>query len=64
MISLVRGNVKGILISSSLDLDYLREIIKYIKKENIKFINLKDYNNWVKYNDIEITSFKGNTDLI
>lgn len=62
-ISLVRGNVKGISFSSSLDLDYLREVIKHIKKENIKFIDLKDYNNWVKYNDIEITSFKGNIDV-
>ncbi|MDO4534549.1 MAG: DUF2334 domain-containing protein [Clostridium perfringens] len=57
----VKGSTGGISFSSSLDIEYLREFIKTTKKIGVDYINLRNINNKVIFNNrLEIESLKGN----
>ncbi|MDB3284833.1 cell wall anchor protein, partial [Clostridioides difficile] len=42
-------------------IEYLKNTIEYLEKQNIEFMNLRDFNNWVKVDEIQI---KNNGDEI
>ncbi|PBH94919.1 cell wall anchor protein, partial [Clostridioides difficile] len=37
-----------------LNIEYLKNTIEYLEKQNIEFMNLRDFNNWVKVDEIQI----------
>ncbi|EGT3949599.1 cell wall anchor protein, partial [Clostridioides difficile] len=43
------------------NIEYLKNTIEYLEKQNIEFMNLRDFNNWVKVDEIQI---KNNGDEI
>lgn len=63
-ISKVRGSTGVISYSSNLDIEYLKELIKNLKKADIEYISLKDRENIVDLGDIKITSSKGDISYI
>lgn len=58
-ISLVRGYLGGISFNSYLDIDYLKETVQFLKRNNSNFFDLRSINNWVKWRDISIISTNG-----
>ncbi|PBD93485.1 cell wall anchor protein [Clostridioides difficile] len=53
-LSIVRGFSGGFLFHSYLNIEYLKNTIEYLEKQNIEFMNLRDFNNWVKVDEIQI----------
>ncbi|MDU4721987.1 MAG: polysaccharide deacetylase family protein [Clostridioides difficile] len=53
-LSIVRGFSGGFFFHSYLNIEYLKNTIEYLEKQNIEFMNLRDFNNWVKVNEIQI----------
>lgn len=60
-LSIVRGFSGGFFFHSYLNIEYLKNTIEYLEKQNIEFMNLRDFNNWVKVEEIQI---KNNRDEI
>ncbi|HDO9659694.1 TPA: polysaccharide deacetylase family protein [Clostridioides difficile] len=60
-LSIVRGFSGGFFFHSYLNIEYLKNTIEYLEKQNIEFMNLRDFNNWVKVEEIQI---KNNGDEI
>ncbi|AWH76720.1 DUF2334 domain-containing protein [Clostridioides difficile] len=60
-LSIVRGFSGGFFFHSYLNIEYLKNTIEYLEKQNIEFMNLRDFNNWVKVDEIQI---KNNGDEI
>ncbi|WP_018592380.1 DUF2334 domain-containing protein [Terrisporobacter glycolicus] len=55
-LSMVRGYNGGFSFNPDLDVDYLKEIIEFLREEDVKFLNLKEENNYIKIDDISIIS--------
>ncbi len=56
----VKGSTGAIAFSSSLDIEYLRELIKTTGRIGVNYISLKNMNNKVTFNDgFKIESLKG-----
>lgn len=53
-VSIVRGFSGGFFFHSYLDIKYLKDTIEYLEKQNIEFMDLRDFDNWVKVDDIQI----------
>ncbi|HBF3173206.1 TPA: polysaccharide deacetylase family protein, partial [Clostridioides difficile] len=53
-LSIVRGFSGGFFFHSYLNIEYLKNTIEYLEKQNIEFMNLRDFNNWVKVDEIQI----------
>ncbi|CZR96348.1 MULTISPECIES: DUF2334 domain-containing protein [Clostridioides] len=53
-VSIVRGFSGGFFFHSYLDTEYLKYTIEYLEKQNIKFMNLRDFDNWVRIDEIQI----------
>lgn len=53
-VSIVRGFSGGFFFHSYLDIEYLKYTIEYLEKQNIKFMNLRDFDNWVRIDEIKI----------
>ncbi|MGS5515376.1 DUF2334 domain-containing protein [Clostridioides difficile] len=53
-VSIVRGFSGGFFFHSYLDIEYLKYTIEYLEKQNIKFMNLRDFYNWVRIDEIQI----------
>ncbi len=53
-VSIVRGFSGGLFFHSYLDIEYLKYTIEYLEKQNIKFMNLRDFDNWVRIDEIQI----------
>ncbi|WP_074116295.1 DUF2334 domain-containing protein [Clostridioides difficile] len=53
-LSIVRGFSGGFFFHSYLNIEYLKNTIGYLEKQNIEFMNLRDFNNWVKVDEIQI----------
>ncbi|MDE3732122.1 polysaccharide deacetylase family protein [Clostridioides difficile] len=53
-LSIVRGFNGGFFFHSYLNIEYLKNTIEYLEKQNIEFMNLRDFNNWVKVDEIQI----------
>ncbi|NMS90779.1 DUF2334 domain-containing protein, partial [Clostridioides difficile] len=53
-VSMVRGFSGGFFFHSYLDIDYLKYTIEYLEKQNIEFMDLRDFDNWVKIDEIQI----------
>lgn len=53
-VSIVRGFSGGFFFHSYLDIKYLEYTIEYLEKQNIKFMDLRDFDNWVKIDEIQI----------
>ncbi|AXU52783.1 TPA: DUF2334 domain-containing protein [Clostridioides difficile] len=53
-LSIVRGFSGGLFFHSYLNIEYLKNTIEYLEKQNIEFMNLRDFNNWVKVDEIQI----------
>ncbi|SJP26523.1 DUF2334 domain-containing protein [Clostridioides difficile] len=60
-LSIVRGFSGGFFFHSYLNIEYLKNTIEYLEKQNIEFMNLRGFNNWVKVEEIQI---KNNGDEI
>ncbi|EML6502001.1 polysaccharide deacetylase family protein [Clostridioides difficile] len=60
-LSIVRGFSGGFFFHSYLNIEYLKNTIEYLEKQNIEFMNLRDFDNWVKVEEIQI---KNNGDEI
>lgn len=60
-LSIVRGFSGGFFFHSYFNIEYLKNTIEYLEKQNIEFMNLRDFNNWVKVDEIQI---KNNGDEI
>ncbi|KEJ00681.1 transcription factor [Clostridium botulinum A2B7 92] len=58
-ISMVRGYTAGVFFHSYIDINYLKELIDYLKSQNVDFLDLKKEENWVNWNDIKILSRDG-----
>lgn len=58
-LSMVRGHTGGFLFHSYLDINYLKEIVKFLEDENVEFLDLKEEYNYVKVDDIRIVSDGG-----
>lgn len=58
-LSKVKGSIGTISYNSALDIEYLKELVKSLNKENIKYLNLSYMKNKVKLNKIEINSSNG-----
>ncbi|MGX9755256.1 DUF2334 domain-containing protein [Clostridioides difficile] len=54
IVSIVRGFSGGFFFHSYLDIKYLKDTIEYLEKQNIEFMDLRDFDNWVKVDDIQI----------
>lgn len=54
IVSIVRGFSGGFFFHSYLDIKYLKDTVEYLEKQNIEFMNLRDFDNWVKVDDIQI----------
>lgn len=59
LVSINRQFVAGVAFNSSEDIDSLKKTIEFLETKDIKFLNLKEYDNWVKYEGINIASDKG-----
>ncbi|WP_297134486.1 polysaccharide deacetylase family protein [Terrisporobacter sp.] len=59
-LSMVRGYSGGFFFHPYLDIEYLKEVVEYLKDERVDFIDLKEQDNYVKIDDINITSKNGN----
>lgn len=57
--SKVKGSIGVISYNSVLDIEYLKELVKSLNKENIKYANLSYIENKVKLSKIEIDSSNG-----
>lgn len=53
-LSIVRGFSGGFFFHSYLDIKYLKDTIEYLEKQNIEFLDLRDFDNWVKVDEIQI----------
>ena len=53
-LSIVRGFSGGFFFHSYLNIEYLKNTIEYLEKQNIEFMNLRDFNNWIKVDEIQI----------
>ncbi|HBF7285389.1 TPA: polysaccharide deacetylase family protein [Clostridioides difficile] len=53
-LSIVRGFSGGFFFHSYLNIEYLKNTIEYLEKQDIEFMNLRDFNNWVKVDEIQI----------
>lgn len=53
-ISIVRGFSGGFFFHSYLDIEYLKYAIEYLEKQDIDFMDLRDFDNWVKVDEIQI----------
>ncbi|HBY2666156.1 TPA: polysaccharide deacetylase family protein [Clostridioides difficile] len=53
-LSIVRGFSGGFFFHSYLNIEYLKNTIECLEKQNIEFMNLRDFNNWVKVDEIQI----------
>ena len=58
-LSMVRGYSGGFFFQPDLDINYLKESIEYLKNQNVEFMDLKNNENYVKVDDISITSKDG-----
>lgn len=58
-LKIVRGYTGGFLYNSQLGLDKLKEIIEFLQDNDAKFLDLKSNYNYVKVDDISITSNDG-----
>ncbi len=58
-ISLVRDFTAGVFYHHYLDIEYLKEMIEEFKKLDLKFYDLKQEYNWVKYDNFLIESIDG-----
>ena len=61
-VSMVRGYTGGFFFHSYLDINYLKEVIEFLEDEKVEFLDLKEENNYVKVDDISITSKDGEID--
>ncbi len=55
-LSMVRGYSGGFSFNPDVNVDYLKEIIEFLRDEDVKFLNLKEENNYIKVDDISIIS--------
>ncbi len=62
-ISMVRGYTAGVFFHSYIDINYLKELVDYLKSQNVDFLDLKKEENWVKWNDIKILSRDGKVNI-
>lgn len=53
-ISIVRGFSGGFFFHSYLDIEYLKNTIEYLEKQDIDFMDLRNFDNWVKVDEIQI----------
>lgn len=59
ILNIVRAPEGGFFYHSFVGMDDLKKVINFLKSKNVEFLNLKDYNNWVKWEGIEIKSSDG-----
>lgn len=59
ILNIVRAPVGGFFYHSFVGMDDLKKIINFLKSNNVEFLNMKDYNNWVKWEGIEVKSSDG-----
>lgn len=59
ILNIVRAPVGGFFYHPFVGLDDLKKIVRFLRDKNVEFLNLKDYENWVKIDRIEITSKNG-----
>lgn len=53
-VSIVRGFSGGFFFHSYLNIEYLKNTIEYLEKQNIEFMDLRDFDNWVKVDEVQI----------
>lgn len=53
-VSIVRGFSGGFFFHSYLNIEYLKKTIEYLEKQNIEFMDLRDFDNWVKVDEVQI----------
>lgn len=58
-LSMVRGYTGGFFYHPYLDISYLKECVEYLENQNVEFMDLKYQDNYVKVDDIKITSKEG-----
>lgn len=58
-ISIVRGYTGGLFYHPYIDIKDLKEIIEKLEERQVSFYDLKQEDNWVKWDNIEITSKDG-----
>ena len=58
-LSMVRGYTGGFFYHPYLDIDYLKECISFFKDKDVKFLDLKSMDNYVKIDDISVVSKNG-----
>lgn len=63
-LSKVRGSVGTVSYNSILDIEYLKQIVKNLNKENIKYFDLSYMKNKIELNKIEISSSNGDINCI
>lgn len=59
VLNIVRAPVGGFFYHSFVGMDDLKKIVDFLKSKNVEFLNMKDYNNWVKWDGIDIKSGDG-----
>ncbi|MDZ5252413.1 DUF2334 domain-containing protein [Clostridium sp. LIBA-8841] len=59
ILNIVRAPEGGFFYHSFVGMDDLKKIINFLKSNNVEFLNMKDYNNWVKWEGIEVKSSDG-----
>lgn len=59
ILNIVRAPEGGFFYHSFVGMDDLKKVINFLKSKNVEFLNLKDYSNWVKWEDIDIKSSDG-----
>lgn len=59
ILTLVREPVGGFFYHPFIGLKDLKKIIGYLESKDVEFLDLKDYNNWVKWDGINIESENG-----
>lgn len=62
-VSLSKGYTAGAFFHCYLDIKYLKEIVQFFKSQNVDFLDLKEEDNWVKWEDISIKSADGDIDV-
>lgn len=60
----VKGSVGTVSYNSILDIEYLKQIVKSLNKENIKYFDLSYMKNKIELNKIEISSSNGDINCI
>ncbi len=58
-LSMVRGYTGGFFYHPYLDINYLKECISFFRDKDVKFLDLKSMDNYVKIDDISIVSKNG-----